>query len=90
MNLWTAVLTCHDCGVELNRATHVPENKKGVVAASSPLAAKPCPRGCNPSFSDCNINTDLTWVEEPAPPKADPLSLCSSGMMGSGPADPDD
>jgi hypothetical protein len=62
--LWTAILKCHDCGGELNRAQHVPENQKGLVAVSSALVAGRCPKGCRSTFSDCNINTDLEWEEE--------------------------
>lgn len=62
--LWTAILKCHDCGSELNRAVHVPENEKGRVSITSSFAAGQCPKGCRSTFSDLNINTDLEWIEE--------------------------
>lgn len=65
MKRYTAVLTCHDCGHELNRAVGVPENERTQVAISSPLVAGRCPNGCRSTFSDCNLNYDLTWTEEP-------------------------
>lgn len=62
--LWTAVLTCADCGSELNRAEHVPEHARSRVAISSALVAGWCPKGCRSTFSDCNINTNLRWELE--------------------------
>ena len=58
---WTAILRCKDCGIELNRAEHVPEEEKSRVVISSALVAGPCPNGCRSTFSDCNINTTLEW-----------------------------
>lgn len=64
MTLWTAVLTCADCGTELNRARHVPDKYRGQVVLSSPLVAGPCPKGCRATCSDINMNTDLRWEPE--------------------------
>ena len=62
--LWTAILKCRDCGTELNRAEHVPEEKKAQVDISAALMAGKCPKGCRATFSDCNINTTIDWKEE--------------------------
>jgi len=61
--LFTAIATCKICGLELNRATHVPEGRELQIITSAPLVAI-CPvRGHN-SFSDCNIGAKLEWFEE--------------------------
>ena len=65
--MWTAILRCGSCGAELNRAEHVPEDKKNKVGITSAFAAGDCPNGCRPTFlscSDLNINTNLEWIEE--------------------------
>jgi len=61
---WTAILTCADCGQEMNRATKVPESKKGMVSLTSAFAGDDCRNGCRSTFSDLNINTKLEWVKE--------------------------
>ena len=65
MTLWTAVLTCADCGSELNRAEHVPDSAKSKVAMASAFAAGSCPKGCRSTLSDLNLNTKLEWQDEP-------------------------
>jgi len=60
--LWTGILSCHDCGHELNRAENVPESKKHIVSMRSPLVAFKCPNGCRSTFSDMNMNTNLKWT----------------------------
>ncbi len=67
-DLWTAILTCADCGHELNRARHVPEWEKSRVSVSSALAAGLCPNKCRSTWSDCNINTNLKWKLEETQP----------------------
>jgi len=65
MALWTCVATCQVCGVELNRAEHVPEGDKVRVELSAPLAAI-CKVPGHSSFSDCNLVPILTWTQEAA------------------------
>ncbi len=67
MEYWTAILSCRDCGTELNRAEHVPERDKAWVALTSAFAGGNCPKGCRSTFSDLNINTDLKWFKEEVP-----------------------
>ncbi len=61
------VLRCHDCGEKLNDT--VPMTAKEIVSAwmrlvtSSPLVARSCPKGCRPTYSDCNANTDMVIVD---------------------------
>ncbi len=66
---FTAVLSCAECGTELNRAIGVPESKKGSVVISAPLVAGRCKNGCRSSGSDWNCNTKLEWVTESAEPR---------------------
>lgn len=60
------VVRCGDCGEVLNES--IPMTAKGIVDAwmqlviSSPLVTKPCPKGCRPTYSDCNANTDMDTV----------------------------
>lgn len=62
--LWTALLTCRDCGQELNRAESVPQNSKAAVNVTSAHVAGQCPNGCRSTFSDFNINTEIEWILE--------------------------
>ncbi len=67
----TYVLTCRDCGGELNRAIGVPESKKGRVVVGAPLMAGRCKTGCRSTFSDCNLNWVGAWypdADAPAEP----------------------
>ena len=64
MPLWTAIVRCKTCGTEINRAEHVPENKKTQIATTAPIAAGLCPTKEHNSFSDCTWNIDVEWVEE--------------------------
>ncbi len=63
MKLWTAIMRCRECKTELNRAEHVPEHQKSRVAISAPLLGL-CPTESHNTFSDCNLNFDLEWLEE--------------------------
>lgn len=64
--LWTCVATCQVCGVELNRAEHVPEGMKGRVVMGAPLMAV-CKTPGHSTFSDCNFAPKLEWSQEEAP-----------------------
>lgn len=61
------VVRCADCGTELNST--VPLSSRQVqeewprLAISSALVTGSCPRGCRATFSDCNINTNMTVVD---------------------------
>jgi len=63
MALWTCVATCQVCGVELNRAEHVPTSEKGRVELAAPLVAI-CKVPGHSTFPDCNLLPVLTWSEE--------------------------
>ena len=70
---FTYVLTCSDCGGELNRAIGVPESDKGRVIMGAPLMAGKCKTGCRSTLSDYNLNWDGTWypdADAPAEPVA--------------------
>lgn len=72
---FTYVVTCRDCGGELNRATEVPEEEKGRVTIAAALMAGRCKQGCQSTFSDCNINWKGTWYPDAeAPPEPVPPS----------------
>ena len=66
MNLLTAIVTCRDCGEQLAKAEHVPENEKTRIILSAPLVTPSCPKGCRPTADDCNANTNLEWLNEPS------------------------
>jgi hypothetical protein len=65
MSLWTCVATCQVCGKELNRAVHVPEDRKGTVELAAPLVAI-CDVKGHSTFSDVNFAPVLTWTVEAA------------------------
>jgi hypothetical protein len=67
-SLWTAILTCADCGHELNRAVNVPKDQRLRVSILSAFAGGRCPNGCRPTCLDLNINTNLEWVPQPDQP----------------------
>ena len=64
MTLWTGIVRCKTCGTEINRAEHVPDEDKSRVGISAPIAAGLCPTKSHNTFSDCNLNYDIEWVEE--------------------------
>lgn len=70
--LFTCVVRCSACKTELNRAEHVPEHEKLRVILSAPIVVGRCPRGCDPTFSDCNLNTDLDWYPDAEAPARAP------------------
>lgn len=66
--LFTCEVKCRNCGEILAKAEHVPENEKLRIIMSSPLVTPSCPKGCMATYSDCNANTDLVWMEEEKKP----------------------
>jgi hypothetical protein len=63
MSLWTCIARCSTCDKELNRAEHVPENKKSQVSLTAPVMAV-CDIKEHNTFSDLNLRVKLEWVEE--------------------------
>ena len=61
--LWTYVVKCKDCGREINRAEHVPEEKKTQVAISASLMCF-CPERSHNTGSDFNLHFDGEWIAE--------------------------
>ena len=63
-DMYEVVLSCHDCGSELNRSVKMTgediHKNWSVIALTSGFVAKKCPKNCRATFSDLNINTDLT------------------------------
>ena len=61
-------VTCRDCKAELNSTTVMTGNQVlsnwGKLVISSGLVTKSCPNGCRATWSDCNINTDMTITQE--------------------------
>lgn len=75
--LWTCIATCQVCGREVNRAEHVPESEKSLVAVSAPLMGI-CPvRGHN-TLSDCNIGVNLQWLPESETAAAGGQIICGT------------
>lgn len=64
MILWTCIARCGQCGREINRAEHVPENKKQWVSMTAAFNAR-CDEPHHNTFSDLNLRYTLDWVEEP-------------------------
>lgn len=62
MTLWTAILTCPDCGQEINRAEHVPDRERAKVSLSAAFML--CPVREHNTLSDLNLRGVLTWTEE--------------------------
>lgn len=58
-----AILTCTDCGTELNRSHPFKPEEEGTIRLTSGLVAGKCPKGCRSTFSDLNLNTDLEIVD---------------------------
>ncbi len=54
---------CGDCGEPLAETHTMTGNelKKSwvMIVMGGPLVIGSCPKGCKPTFSDCNINNDL-------------------------------
>ena len=64
MKTWTCIARCSTCKKVLNTAKGVPEDKKGQVEMSAPLAARGCKE--HDTLSDLNYHFDLEWIEEVA------------------------
>ena len=69
--MFVGILRCRDCGAELNRTKPVTEEHKSRIALFSAFAASNCPNGCRSTWSDLNINTDLSWEPAPCEPMSD-------------------
>jgi hypothetical protein len=63
MKLYTCVAFCRTCGKELNRAEHVPEDKRTRVAMAAPMVALCDVRDHN-SLPDLNLGVVLVWTDE--------------------------
>ncbi|MBF6588958.1 MAG: hypothetical protein IVW57_00320 [Ktedonobacterales bacterium] len=61
--LWTYIVRCATCGQECNRAEHVPERKRGLVAMGAPMMAF-CAVEAHNTLSDLNYHYDAEWVPE--------------------------
>ena len=68
--LWTCIARCGDCRRELNRAEHVPESQRTLVALGAPMVAL-CQNPEHNTLSDLNLRVQLDWFKEgPMPEKA--------------------
>ncbi len=60
-------LTCAECGALLNTSHEVGGSRVmklySGLALASPLMAGSCPRGCRPTFSDCNLRTRMEIID---------------------------
>lgn len=64
---YKAVLRCGSCGAVIDKT----ENKAAkelidnhfMIAMTSVFAGS-CPKGCRPTFSDCNMRTQITYEDE--------------------------
>lgn len=59
---YIATLKCSACGAVIAKSKPVPEHDRLIVSLSSVFQGS-CPNGCQPTFSDCNIRTDIEWDE---------------------------
>lgn len=61
-------VNCRDCKTQLNTTTVMTGNQVmanwGKLVISSGLVTKSCPNGCRATWSDCNINTEMTIIHE--------------------------
>lgn len=68
--LWTYIIRCKDCHRELNRAEHVPDERKTQVAISAVFAGR-CEIDAHNTASDYNLHHYGEWVlEGDAPSRA--------------------
>lgn len=65
MPLFIYTVKCRDCGELLAQSKPVPENGKLGIVMSAPIMTPSCPKGCEPTYGDCNSNTDTSWSEVP-------------------------
>ena len=64
VRLWTCIASCQVCGKELNRAIHVPDDKKFRVSITAAFNCI-CDEPGHSTFSDCNFAPKLEWQLEP-------------------------
>lgn len=58
-----AVVTCADCGVELNRSCAIRGSiNKALVTAGHVLLNVKCPNRCRSRATDCNASTHFKWL----------------------------
>ena len=60
--LWDYVCTCRKCGAELNRAVGITADEMDGVAIAAALMVGSCPKGCRPTYSDCNLAFVSEWI----------------------------
>ncbi len=60
--LWDYVCTCRECGAELNRAVGIRADERTHVTIAAPLMVGSCPKGCRPTYSDCNTAFVSEWI----------------------------
>lgn len=58
-----AILSCADCGHELNRSIPFEAKDEGKVRMTSGFASGKCPKGCRSTFSDLNLNTKIKIID---------------------------
>ena len=56
------ILSCADCGTELDRTKPLTEKQAARARVASGLSNAKCPKGCRSTFSDCNWNTRITEI----------------------------
>lgn len=61
--LWTCIARCRTCGAELNRAEHVPANKKALVGMGAAFGSF-CKYAAHNTERDINFNIKTEWIEE--------------------------
>ena len=65
--MYKAVLRCSSCGAAINET----ENKTAkelvdnhIMISMTSVFAGDCPKGCRPTFSDCNMRTSITYEND--------------------------
>ncbi len=56
------VMTCFQCGAEIDRTGPLDEAERTRARIAAGLLRNPCPRGCLPTFSDCNWKINMREV----------------------------
>lgn len=61
------VIVCDQCGAEINRSHVMTESaikeKWTLMTMGAPLMGCRCPKGCVPTYSDCNMAIDFVIVD---------------------------
>ena len=60
---WTYIVRCLDCGRELNRAEHVPTEKKAIIPVVATFCCF-CPIESHNTALDFNLHWDGEWINE--------------------------